>query len=125
MTRLAALAILGSIAALPAMAQTTWTGANRVLAGGSLGGCNLRLAQVTHSGGMLSNIFITLQNRGSRPVRVGGTAELRGTNQRKFGPFDPVTIAAGGQQQVQTFTPYGGSLAGSTFTVTITSCTPQ
>lgn len=125
MTRLAALALLGSIAAMPAMAQTSWTGPNRLLGGGTLNGCDLRLVQATHSGGMLSSIFATLQNRGTRPVRISGTAELRGTDQRKSGPFGPLTIPAGGQQQVQTFPPFGGSLAGTTFAVTITSCVQE
>lgn len=125
MTRLAALAILGSIAALPATAQTSWTGSNRVLVGGNTGGCALRLVQVTHSGGMLSSIFATIQNTGTRPVRVSGTAELSGSGQRKSGPFGPVGIAPGGQQMVQTFTPFGGPLAGTRFTVTVTACEQQ
>ena len=123
MTRLATLALLGSIVALPAMAQTAWTGPNRVFNGANAGGCTLRLVQATHQGNTLSNIFATIQNRGNQAVRIGGQAELSGNNQRKSGPFGPVAIPAGGQQQVQLMTPFGGALAGTTLTVTITSCT--
>lgn len=114
-------------AALPAAAQqtTTWSGANLIVQGGNLNGCNVRVIDATHSGNTLNPIRITFVNNGTRSARVNGDTTLAGNGQSKTAAFRSVAMAPGIGAVSQGMTPFGGLLAGTTLTVNITSCVQQ
>ncbi len=117
-------------AALPAAAQstqvtTTWSGANLIVQGGTLSGCNIRVLEAAHTGSTVSAIRITFVNNGTRTARVNGDTTLSGNGQSKTGAFRSVAMAAGIGAVSQGMGPFAGVLAGTTLTVNITSCTQQ
>lgn len=116
--------------ALPAAAQSTqvttnWSGANLVVTGGTLSGCNIRVLEASHTGSTASAIRITFVNNGTRSARVNGSTTLSGNGQSKTGAFRSVAMAPGIGAVSQGMVPFAGVLAGTTLTVNITSCQQQ
>lgn len=121
-TLTAATILLGSLTALPATANTTWPSGSFSLQGGNPNTCNIARVSATHNGSALSEIRVTLRNRGTQSVRLDGTALLVGTNQSKTGTLASVFIPAGGQATTSAGYPFGGALSGTTLRVTIVNC---
>jgi len=126
---LAALSLaLPLMATQEAQAQSayTWRGPTLLAAGLNTNGCNLRLPEATHSGSLgLSNIFISVQNRGSAAVRITADVELSGNNSRKAGSISGIIHANPAIASMQAMTPGGSTRDNTTLRVRITSCAPH
>jgi hypothetical protein len=121
-TIIAALILASALAATPALADTTWTGNNLVLNGGTTNGCNITKVSASHTGSDLSEMRVILRNRGSRTVRISGDTELSGQGQRKTNSLGSVQIAPGQTGTTTAGYIFGGSLAGTTLRINITAC---
>ncbi|MGG5886648.1 hypothetical protein ACLF3G_05865 [Falsiroseomonas sp. HC035] len=116
-----------SLAPAQAMAQAayTWSGPTLLSSGNTMNGCRLRTPMATHSGSLgLSNIFLTVRNDGTAPVRITANVELSGNNSRKSGSISSGVLPAGGQASIQAFTPGGSTRDNTVLRVTFTSCAP-
>lgn len=108
-----------------AQAAYTWQGPTLLSAGLTTNGCNLRVPQATHSGSLgLSNIFVSVQNRGSAAVRITADVELSGNNSRKTGSISGIIHANPAIASMQAMTPGGSTRDNTTLRVRITSCVP-
>ncbi|WP_439596673.1 hypothetical protein [Falsiroseomonas sp.] len=126
-TMMAAMLAGGFITLAPqlaaAQAAYTWQGPTLLSSGNTMNGCRLRTPMATHSGSLgLSNIFLTVSNTGSQPVRITANVELSGNNSRKSGSISSGLIPAGSQAAIQVFPPGGSTRDGTTLRVTFTSC---
>ena len=118
---LAAIGIL-ALTPLPALADTSWSGNTLQLTGGTINGCNIQKVSASHTGSALSEMRVILRNRGTRTVRISGDTELSGQGQRKTNSLGSVQIAPGQTGIATAGHIYGGSLAGTTLRINITSC---
>ncbi len=126
-TLTAATLLLAALASQPAQAQSayTWQGPTLQSAGLNTNGCNLRVPSATHSGSLgLSNIFVTVQNRGTGAVRITGDVELSGNNSRKTGSISGIVQGNSQTASMQAMTPGGSTRDGTTLRVRITTCVP-
>jgi hypothetical protein len=116
---------LGSLASGPASAQAaySWSGPTLLSSGNTMNGCRLRTPMATHSGSLgLNNIFLTVRNDGTAPVRITANVELSGNNSRKSTSISSGVLPAGGQASIQTMTPGGTTRDNTVLRVTFTSC---
>lgn len=125
-TLLAAAALMVSLGGPQAQAQAyTWQGPTLLSNGLTTNGCNLRVPSATHSGSLaLSNIFVTVQNRGTGAVRITGDVELSSSDTRKGGRISGIIQANGATASMQAMTPGGSTRNNTVLRVTITSCAP-
>lgn len=119
-TTTAAIVLLGSLTALPAMAQTAWTGNRLIVQGATTNGCNIEVVRASYRGS--GEIMLSMRNLGGQTVRASGDTLLEGDNQSKIGWIRSLAISAGGQSGTNIGTPFGGPLAGTRLRVNITSC---
>jgi hypothetical protein len=120
--------LIANLGGQQAQAQSayTWQGATLQSAGLTTNGCNLRVPTATHSGSLgLSNIFVSVQNRGSAAVRITAEVELSGNNSRKTGSISGIIHANPAIASMQAMTPGGSTRDNTTLRVRITSCTPH
>lgn len=126
-TLTAAALLLAAVAAQPAQAQSayTWQGPTLLSAGLTTNGCNLRVPSATHSGSLaLSNIFVTVQNRGPAAMRITAEVELSGNNSRKSGTISGIVQGNSQTASIQAFPPGGATRDNTTLRVRITACVP-
>jgi hypothetical protein len=108
-----------------AQAAYTWSGPTLLSTGNTMNGCRLRTPMATHSGSLgLGNIFLTVRNDGTAPVRITANVELSGNNSRKSGSISSGVLPAGGQASIQAFPPGGSTRDNTVLRVTFTSCAP-
>ncbi len=127
LTFIANILALASLASSAVQAQSsfTWQGPTLQSAGLTTNGCHLRIPSATHSGSLgLSNIFVTVQNRGTAAVRITADVELSGNNSRKSGTISGVAPGNSASASIQAFAPGGSTRDGTTLRVRITSCVP-
>lgn len=120
--------LLASLGIQQAQAQSayTWQQATLLSAGLNTNGCNLRVPSATHSGSLgLSNIFVSVQNRGTGAVRITAEVELSGNNSRKSGTMTGVVQGNSQIASLQAFSPGGSTRDGTTLRVRITGCMPH
>ena len=119
--------LIASFAGQHAQAQSayTWQGPTLQSAGLNTNGCNLRVPSATHSGSLgLSNIFVSVMNRGTAAVRITADVELSGNNSRKTGSISGIISANPAIASMQAMTPGGSTRDNTTLRVRITSCVP-
>lgn len=119
--------LVATLAGQHAQAQSayTWRGPTLLSAGLTTNGCNLRVPEASHSGSLaLNNIFVTVQNRGTRAVRITGDVELSGNNSRKSGTISRIIQGNGATSSMHAMTPGGSTRDNTILHVTITSCAP-
>ena len=128
LTFIANILALASLASPAVQAQSsyTWAGPTLLSAGLTTNGCNLRIPSATHNGSLgLSNIFVTVSNRGTAAVRITADVELSGNNSRKTGSISGVVQGNSATASMQAMTPGGSTRDGTTLRVRVTSCVPN
>ena len=117
--------LIAALAGQQAQAQSAyrWEGPTLLSAGLTTNGCNLRVPSASHSFSLdLNNIFVTVQNRGTRAVRITGDVELSGNNSRKSGTISRIIQGNGATASMHAMTPGGSTRDNTILRVTITSC---
>ena len=120
LTFIANILALASLASPAVQAQSsyTWAGPTLLSAGLTTNGCNLRIPSATHNGSLgLSNIFVTVSNRGTAAVRITADVELSGNNSRKTGSISGVVQGNSATASMQAMTPGEFKAGGKGLTV--------
>lgn len=121
----AAAAIAGSLFALPAMAENSWTGSRLVVNGVGAQNCRITVTRA-YGGTTLSGIWLTIRNAGSGSLDLDGTMRLEGNGSSKTGTMGFMRVPAGTTvEKASQLTVYGGNMATTKLTVNVTRCTPS
>ncbi len=124
MKRLLPLALLASFPTfVQAQTQTTWTGYDLFVSGDRDNGCDLRVVEVTHSGGHNAPLRMFVWNNDRTPMRVLADVRMSGNGSSRSSQVEGL-IGGGVTGSLRGAYPMAGSFDHSRVVIRFLACRP-